>query len=212
MEVNEAETPSSHVGDIWSFATPAYGVVDSFDSYDDNCNRIFFAWEDGLGHNGGEDIENCDVPASNGNGGGSIVGNDMAPFAEQTIVYAGTQSLPFNYDNAFGPSEASLRLDAQDWTASGVKSLSLFVFGAADNMGQLYLKINNTKVTGAPAISQAGWQPWIIDLSSIGGNLQSVTSLTIGVDGANAAGMLYIDEIRLYPQALELVTPTAKPF
>jgi hypothetical protein len=209
VEVNEAETPASHAGDIWTFTTPAFGTVDSFDTYDDNCNRIFFAWEDGLGHNGGADIDDCDVAPSNGNGGGSIVGNSMAPFAEQTIVHSGTQSLPLMYDNAFGASEATLALGSQDWTASGITSLSLQVYGAADNSGQLYLNINSTRVAGAPDISQAGWQPWVIDLATLGANLQSITSLTIGVDGANASGMLYIDEIRLYPKAVELVTPTA---
>ncbi len=121
-EVNEAGTPTSYAGDVWSFTTPAFGVVDSFDQYDDKCNRIFFAWGDGLGHSGGDEIEGCDVPASNGNGGGAIVGNDQAPFAEKTIVTTGsTQSLPFNYDNAFGPSEAHTyakwtRLDRQ-WSS-----------------------------------------------------------------------------------------------
>jgi hypothetical protein len=210
VEVNEAEVPTSHAGPIWSFTTAAFGVVDNFDQYDDDCNRIFFAWEDGLGHGGGEDIDDCDVPASNGNGGGSIVGNDMAPFAERTIVAAGTQSLPFNYDNAFGPSEATLTLDGQDWTASGVQSLSLQFSGEAGNSGQLYVKINNTKVAytdDAANIVRAEWQAWVIDLSAVGGNLQNVTSLTIGVDGGSAAGMLYIDEIGLYPKAAEYFTP-----
>jgi hypothetical protein len=200
VEINEAETPSTYTGPVWSITTPAYGTVDSFDQYDDKCKRIFFAWEDGLGHNGGEDVEDCDVAASNGNGGGSIVGNSVAPFAEKTIVSAGSQSLPLAYDNAFGASEATLALDGQDWTAGGIKSLSLQVFGATENSGQLYLKINDAKIdNGAPDISQPGWQPWIIDLSSVGGNLQDVTTLSIGIGGANAAGLVYIDEIRLYP-------------
>jgi len=207
IEINETETPAAHAGPIWSISTPAYGVVDDFDPYDDNCKRIFFAWEDGLGHNGGEGIEGCDEPASNGNGGGSIVGNAAAPFAEKMIVYAGTQSMPLEYDNAFGASEATLRLPSQDWTGSGIKSLSLYVFGGTDNTGQLYLKINNTRVDGAPDISQPGWQPWNIDLSTVGGNLQNVTSLTFGIDGANAAGKLYIDAIRLYPQVRESGAP-----
>jgi hypothetical protein len=210
VEVNAAETPASYAGPIWRFATPPFATVDNFDQYDDNCNRIFFAWEDGLGHGGGEDIEDCDVPASNGNGGGSIVGNDMAPFAERTIVAGGSQSLPFNYDNAFGQSEAALTLDAQDWTASGIQSLSLQFYGAEGNSGQLYVKINNTKVAyadDAANIARAEWQAWIIDLSAVGGNLENVTSLTIGVDGASAAGMLYIDEISLYPMAAEYLTP-----
>jgi hypothetical protein len=202
VEVNEAEAPTSHAGPIWSFATPAFGIVDSFDQYDNQCNRIFFAWEDGLGHNGGDEIEDCDVPASNGNGGGSIVGNSIAPFAERTTVSAGSQSLPFNYDNAFGPSEATLTLGAQDWTASSVKSLSLSFYGTEGSSGQLYVKINNSKVAytdDAANIALAEWQSWVIDLSTVGGSLENVTNLTIGVDGANAAGMLYIDEIGLYP-------------
>jgi hypothetical protein len=209
-EVNEAEAVSSYTGDIWSFTTPEFGTVDDFDQYDDSCNRIFFTWEDGLGHNGGTEIDNCDVPPSNGNGGGSIVGNAQPPFAEKTIVQSGGQSLPLEYDNAFGPSETTLSIDAQDWTASGVQTLSLFFYGQADNSGQLYVKINNSKLSydgGIADITRAQWQPWNIDLTGLNG-LQNVTSLTIGIDGATAAGLLYIDSIRLYPQALEYVTPT----
>jgi hypothetical protein len=39
------------------------------------------------------------------------------------------------------------------------------------------------------------------------GNLQSVTALTIGIDGNGAAGTLYLDDIRLYAYARQLVTP-----
>lgn len=208
-EVNDAEAVTSFAGDVWSFITPDFGTVDDFEQYDDNCNRIFFAWEDGLGHSGGEEIDDCDVPASNGNGGGSIVGNDQAPFAEQTIVKTGRQSLPFNYDNSFGQSEATLSISGQDWTASDVQTLALAFSGTTGNTGTLYVKINNSKVVydRDPAdIARSGWQAWNIDLSAVSG-LQNVTSLTIGVDGGSAAGMLYIDDIRLYALAGELITP-----
>jgi len=203
IEVNEAETPSAYAGPIWSFSTAPFGIVDSFDQYDDNCNRIFFAWTDGLGHNGGEDIEGCAVPASNGNGGGSIVGNAQAPFAERTIVNAGsTQSMPFDYDNAFGPSEATLSLAGQDWTKHGISTLELSVYGAEGNTGQLYVKINNTKIPypeDASYLALPTWQTWSIDLKAVGANLEGVNSLGIGVDGNGAAGTLYFDDIRLYP-------------
>jgi len=210
VEVNQAEDPGAWPGDNWSFTTPAYHVIDEFDQYNDNCNRIFFAWEDGLGHNGGTDIDDCDVPPSNGNGGGSIVGNASSPFAEQTIVRSGRQSMPLSYDNNFGLSETTLQLDSMDWTASGIQTLSLFFYGRSGNSGQLYVKINNSKVLyggDAADIARALWQPWIIDLSTVGGALQSVTALTIGVEGASAAGQLYIDDIRLYPLALEFIAP-----
>jgi hypothetical protein len=210
VEVNETQVPATYAGPIWSFSTPAYLVVDEFDQYNDNCDRIFFAWEDGLGHNGGSDIDDCDVQPSNGNGGSSIVGNASSPFAEQSTVRSGAQSMPLSYDNNFGPSESTLQLDNMDWTASGIQSLSLYFHGAAGNTGQLYVKINNAKVlyNGDSAdIARALWQPWIIDLFALGGVLDNVQTLTIGVDGASAAGQLYIDEIRLYPLPMELITP-----
>jgi hypothetical protein len=201
-EVNNAEVVTSYAGDTWSFTTPDFGTVDDFEQYNDKCNRIFFAWADGLGHNGGEEVEDCDVPPSDGNGGGSIVGHATAPFAEKTIVNVDSrQSLPLEYDNAFGLSETTLTLAGQDWTASGVQTLSLFFYGLPGNSGQLYVKINNSKVVyagDAADIALEQWQQWNIDLTPLAG-LQNVTSLTIGVDGASAAGMLYIDDIRLYP-------------
>ena len=105
-------------------------------------------------------------------------------------------------------SEAELAL-AQNWTTSGVKSLSLHFHGAAGNTGQLYVKINGTKVLydgDAGDIALTGWQPWNIDLSTVG-NVSNVTSLIIGIDGANAAGVVYIDDVRLYPKTPEYITP-----
>jgi len=209
-EVNENETPAAYGGPIWSLTTPPFGTVDDFEQYDDDCERIFFVWEDGLGHNGGEELEDCDVTPSNGNGGGSIVGNASAPFVEKTIVYAGTQSMPLEYDNAFGPSEITRLIAGQDWTASGVQTLSLTFFGDPGNTGQLYAKIGGTTLLydgDASNLGVSAWQAWNIDLSSVGGNLQNVTALAIGIDGANAAGKLYIDDIRLYPKMGETITP-----
>jgi len=96
-------------------------------------------------------------------------------------------------------------------TASGVGALTVHFRGALDNKGQLYLKINNAKVLyDGPAgdVAATQWLPWNIDLSTVGGGLNKVTKLTIGVEGAGAKGTLYIDDIRLYPKAPELMTPT----
>jgi len=63
-------------------------------------NRIFNAWIDGF-----EDPTN-----------GSLVGYANSPFAEQRIVHSGNQSMPFEYDNSVGKSEATLTLtDNRDW-------------------------------------------------------------------------------------------------
>jgi hypothetical protein len=210
IEVNTSEDPAAYAGPVWRFSTPAYLVVDEFEQYNDNCKRVFFAWADGLGHNGGTDIDNCDVPASNGNGGGSIVGNEARPFAEQSIVHSGRQSMPLSYDNSFGPSETTLQLDAMDWTVGGIKFLSLYFRGDSTNTGQLYVKINNVKLPfdGNPAaISLPFWTQWNIDLGAVGADLARVNALTIGIDGADAQGVLYIDDIQLYGQGLQALGP-----
>jgi len=133
IEVNEAGTPPAFAGDVWSFTTPDYFSVENFNQYDDDCDRIFFTWLDGLGHNGGEEIDNCDAPPFNGNGTGSIVGNDQAPFAEKIIINSSGQSMPLDYDNSFAPfySEAETTDYAlpSDWTKGGADTLSLALRG-----------------------------------------------------------------------------------
>jgi len=196
-EVNEAMDPSVYQGAVWTFTTQAFAVVDDMESYNDDDNRIYDAWIDGL---------------TDAAKGGSQVGYDVSPFAEKDIVHGGGQSMPLIYSNTGSAlSEATITFAApQNWTASGIKSLSLYFQGEPDNTGTLYLKINNTKVAysgAASDISKAAWTPWNVDLSTIGGNVSNVTKLTIGVEGTGAQGTLYIDDIRLYPRAPEFVTP-----
>ena len=196
-KVDEVQEAESWEGAVWSFSTQAFLVVDDFESYTDDIDAgeaIFLTWIDGY-----------EV-----NGNGSTVGNLEAPFAEQTIVNSGKQSMPLFYDNTDASmSEAELAL-AQNWTASGIKSLSLAFQGAPGNGGRLYVKINDTKVLydGDPAdLARAAWQAWNVDLSLVSGNLGNIASLTIGVEGAGVSGVVYIDDIRLYPKAPELITP-----
>ncbi len=144
---------------------------------------------------------------------GSQVGYGQAPFAETRIVQGGRQAMPLAYANTAGAtySEAERTFDApQDWTLHGYKGLALSFCGDPNNTGQMYLRINNTKVLysgKAEDIKRPQWQPWNIDLASTGANLKNVTKLAIGVDGAGAAGTLYFDNIRLYPSAGEMITP-----
>ena len=193
-EVNETEAISTWEGDLWSFAAQEFVVVDGFESYDNGENRIYDTWIDGWI-----------------NDTGSTIGHLSEPFAEQTIVKSGIQSMPLFYDNAgFATAEAEFAV-GQNWTTSGIQSLSLYFYGDPDNSGQLYIKINNTKVAydGAAAdIARPAWHVWNIDLAATGASLSNVSKLTIGIEGAGAAGILYIDDIRLYPQAPEFIVPT----
>jgi len=204
VEVNDAEAISSWPGDVWTFAMSPYSVIDDFESYIDDPDAgdvIWEIWIDGWVAEGGD-------PAN----GGSIVGNASSPFAEQTIVHGGSQSMPISYDNtsASAISEVDLALSpAQDWTANGIESLSLWFYGMGDNTGTLYVKINDTQVlydSTASDIAIAQWQPWNIDLTTLGGNLSNVTSLSVGVQGTGA-GTIYVDDIRLYGKTPQTVAP-----
>jgi len=193
-EVNEAETPTTWESAIWSFTTSDHIVVDDFESYNDletgeaGSKRIFNVWVDGW-----------QVPTN-----GSVVGHENAPFCEQTIVNGGRQSMPFFYSNTGGAaySEAELPLTpAQNWTEARVQVLAIYFRGTEGNTGQLYAKINGTKVPysgQASNLALPGWQVFNIDLASSGASLQSVTKLALGIDGNGASGTLYFDDIGLY--------------
>ena len=138
-EVNTVTYP----GDVWSFTTQEYAVVDDFESYNDDDNRIYDAWIDGY---------------TDGKSG-SIVGNMDAPFAEQTILHGGKQSMPFEYNNVKAPyySEASRTFEAtQNWTTNGADTVSLYFRGrAAGFAGQRQRHLHHEQ----PAAPTSGTTP-----------------------------------------------------
>jgi len=198
--IDEVGGTGPYEGKVWSFTTESFVTVDDFEGYTDiEGARIYESWIDGL-----------TTGAS-----GSQVGYDAAPFAEKAIVHGGAQSMPLAYDNsvAAGISEAELAIDpAQDWTAHGVTTLVLYFRGRLTNApASLYVKINGTKVSynsGAAATTMNLWKQWAIPLAGTGANLKSVKSLTVGVEGAGAKGMLFVDDIRLYAAAPAAPAPT----
>jgi len=188
-------------GRLWSFTVADYLTVDDFESYNDldpdnpESNRIFLAWLDGF-----------DNPAING----SIVGYANAPFAEQTIVHSGRQSMPLFYDNAVGKSEAEKTLSSRrDWTQEGVSILTIWFRGSAANAAEpMYAALNgNAAVTNdnPNAAQTALWTAWNIDLQLFadhGVNLANVNSIVIGFGNRNnpqagGSGTVFFDDIRL---------------
>ena len=192
-EVNEAMDPGLYEGAVWSFTVSDYAIVDDFEGYDDDQNRLYETWIDGL----------TDEKSGSMAGYIDAIGGT---FGERQIVYEGTQSMPITYDNAtkYTYSEVTRTFDpAQDWTANGIKTLSLWCRGAVDNTGdgELYVKINGTTVSRVPSdLLKMG--TWIslppVDLSTVGTTLTEVTNLSIGIDGVGSTGIIYIDAIRLY--------------
>jgi len=198
--VDEVYPTGTVKGLVWSFTTADFLLVDDFEAYNDieppdpASNRIFDKWIDGFG------------TTTNG----ALVGNDLPPYAEQSIVHGGGQSMIYRYDNANKTSEATLTLVwPRDWTAEGVTKLSLWVRGNGSNAAdRMFVALNGTAVVyhdDASATQLSGWNEWVIDLAGFGVNLTNVTSITIGVGTKNApspaggTGTLYFDDIRLVP-------------
>jgi len=124
-EVNEAAAVPVREGDIWEFSTVENLVVDDFESYTDddpNGEAIWQTWIDGF----------------NVNENGSQVGNLVPPYAEQTIVNTGRQSMSLFYDNSgtarYSEAERTFA-EAQDWTIGGVSKLSVWYRGYAASTG-----------------------------------------------------------------------------
>jgi len=188
-------------GLVWSFTTADFLLVDDFESYNDidppdpASNRIFDNWIDGFGTTNN----------------GALVGNDLPPYAEQTIVHDGDQAMIYRYDNNLKTSEATLTLvQPRDWTEEGVGKLSLWFRGDRANPAErMYVALNANGVVyhDDPAATQTRtWTQWVIDLTSFTGqgvNLANVNTVTIGVGTQNSpaaggTGTMYFDDIRLY--------------
>ncbi|MEJ2705031.1 MAG: hypothetical protein P8Z79_21545, partial [Sedimentisphaerales bacterium] len=202
--VDEAYASNTVKGPVWTFTVGNYLPVDDFESYtDDDPNglAIWQTWIDGFGL------------ADNG----AQVGYLMPPYAEQTIIHGGSQSMPLLYDNTgiVTNSEATLTLTTtRDWTAAGVEELSLWFRGDSANAAEpLYVAVSNS--TGGPAAAanndpeaatSGAWKQWRIPLTTFsdqGINLSNVNALGIGLGSKSGmpvvggTGTIYIDDIRL---------------
>jgi len=124
-EVNNTHPDSPWVGSLWSFTTGDFLVVDNFEDYTDDdaaAEAIWQSWIDGFG------------VADNG----AQVGYMLPPYAEQTVVHSGAQSMPILYNNTDGVtnSEAMLTLTStRDWTEEGVGELALWFRGYPGSAG-----------------------------------------------------------------------------
>ena len=205
-EVNNTNDDSPWTGNVWSFTTANFLIVDDMESYNDinegepGSNRIYLAWVDGY-----------DNPATNG----SVVGDPNGPpFAELTIVHSGSQSMPYIYNNAVGKSEATLTLtDTRNWTVNGVNRLVIWYIGDPANAAEtMYVVLNGTAGVDNdnPNAAQAGeWTEWSIDLTRFadqGINLTNVNTITLGFGNrtnpvTGGAGSVFFDDIRLYAPA-----------
>jgi hypothetical protein len=200
VEVNETDEIPAWAGDVWSFSTQEYALIDGFETYNDDIEAkttIFDTWFDGWV-----------------NDTGSTVGYFDSPFAERSIVHSGTQSMPLAYDNTASPfySEAERIFDSpQDWTGNGADTLVLYVRGAqleSNDPAPMYVRIEDSSGKAATATNPdeeitlgLTWQEWAIPYSELSGvDLSRAESITVGVGSpthpaAGGTGIVYIDDI-----------------
>ncbi len=224
-EVNGIEDPALWEGDVWSFTVMEFLTVDDFEDYNNSSpNRVFQTWIDGIGYSADEFF-----PVDNpGNGTGAALGHDIwspgsphyqGDIMETSIVYSGIRSMPLAYNNSAAPFYSETEREwaiPQDWTANGIRELSLMVRGQqTNNPDMLYVGIQDAagkKVIlnhpdGVDAVLATSWTEWVINLQDVaaqGVNLARVKTLYLGVgdntNPANAAGLVFIDTVRLYGQ------------
>ncbi len=211
-EVNNNEATPIWEGDIWNFSTQEYLVVDDFESYNDieeeqeGSNLVYDTWTDGY-----EDSTN-----------GSTIGYLTVPSLETTIFHGGIQSVPITYDNTTASSSEVTASPAElaigrDWTKGAPETLVLWFYGNLNNAvtEQMYVMINNTKVVylDTDNLMRERWNQWNIDLASLGIDLSSIDTFSIGFERTGTTGgtgTVLIDDIRLYktpPSELEPIDP-----
>jgi hypothetical protein len=213
-EVNDAETPTTWQGDIWSFSTQEFLVVDDFESYNDiaageeGSNPVYLTWTDGF-----------DNPSANGSTIGYV--EAFQPSMELEIVHDGSQSVPLSYDNS-AASLSEVTVDpgnlsiGRDWTVGSPQTLVLWFHGSPGNAvtEQMYVKLNGAKVVypgDAGDVARPRWKQWNVDLAAFGIDLNNVTELKIGFERTGTtggAGTVFIDDILLYRLAPEVAVPS----
>ncbi len=216
-EVNDANPDSPWTSPVWDFVTADFIIIDDFESYNDinpgepGSNRILDTWADGYG-----------IPTN-----GALVGHDFPPYAEQTTVRNGIQSMPIYYDNTGAALQSEVErvwAEPQVWTltAVGSNTLKLYTHGAALNTaGELYVIIEDSAGVSAKVANPDSaiftteeWKEWEISLNDVaadGVNLAAVKKLVIGIADLagqpEASGILYVDDIRRHPQVVVSLDP-----
>jgi hypothetical protein len=84
--IDEVNDPNIWRGAIWSFTIRDFNVVDNLESYNNTSNKIQNTWI---------------------KGGGGTVGYSDPNYAEMSIIHAGAQSVPFDYNNVKSPYDSN---------------------------------------------------------------------------------------------------------
>jgi hypothetical protein len=201
-EVNTSEANSPWKGNIWSFTTSKYLVIDDFESYIKTPDNLWYTW-------------------GNPHWSGSFVETGVHP---TNPVNRGNQSMKYSYDIteygwAFWAEVERNFASPQDWDSTGVRILSLFFYGHplndANSSEQMSIGLEDGDSNSfidygfygedMNDIRIAEWQEWDIALSDFTGvDMTDVRTMYIRFGdpyavSAGGSGTVYMDDIRLYP-------------
>jgi hypothetical protein len=216
-EVNDACDPCLWPGQVWSFTTIQYILIDDFETYA-STSELYAVWEDWhtLPEQGGESLLE----------------------AAASLVHGGLQAMKFRYDHGYGkPLIKHTYNTPQDWTAGGLAALWMWFYGDAnDGAGNLAddmyvtledsdgdkatidytdprsisiplvwrwldVDISASLVGDANDLWRKSWFEWGLSLEDFNEannvNPDKIKSIAFGITGGNS-GQIYYDDIRLY--------------
>ena len=185
-EVNAPPDSGITKGNVWSFTTANFIVVDDFESYTDDDaagEAIWQSWIDGFGVDDN----------------GAQAGYVLPPYAEQAIIHGGVQSMPLAYDNDMKYSEAEKALDSpRDWTADDVVDLSLWFRGNQPYVGSFAEAPAGTyTMTGAGADIWGGSDEFHFAFKEVSGAVKIIAEVA-SLENTNAfakAGVMIRDTL-----------------
>jgi hypothetical protein len=197
-EVNASGKPQ-WPGEVWSFTTRKYLVMDNFD-YQNDGSKLREVWQE----QGTAEIDNKATPVRSGSSMEYAYKNgDYSPYYARA------------YANVGGPGRVNKGLGmSKDWLSAGAKSISLWFYGQTTNPldEKMYIDLadgdGNTWTVpygDMNDVTKKQWQEWNIDLTIAPPylNLDNMDKITIrfgesgGSKGTN--GKVFFDDLRLYP-------------
>ncbi len=201
-------------GKVWSFTVAGYLIVDNMESYDavpGSGNEIYDTWDDGFSNWTGSQI--------------------ALEYGTNATLHGGEQSMKFGYNNAIayykyseidanttGPRPGNLDI-GKNWTEAGVRALTLFFYGKADNDAneRMYVALEDSLARidvvrhgdlgeSMGDVEQEEWHQWdvaLTDFDAGGVDLNDVNKVRVGFGDrdnpvAGGSGLVYLDDIRLY--------------
>ena len=205
-EVNDACDPNGWKGNVWSFKTADFILVDDFEPYNDTTNVLYDTWEDGVTN---------------------LNSSSVIWLSTEPNVRTGEQALEFLYENSKDWwsghywSEIIREFDtAQDWTSHDTRTLTLYFYGTAGNAAgateEMFVAVEDTDTTKAVVkyndygdandVKLEEWTEWNIllpDFTNV--DMNNVKIMWIGFGDPTSQptpggdGTVFFDDIRLYP-------------